>query len=575
MTAPTDAELLALLDRLDTEPADALESPVLDFKLASDGKKLTETACEYACCFANATGGTVVFGVADRVIGRSTAVRGVPHIDAEGLRQAVFNGTVPALDVQVSPLDVPEGSGRLLVMRVAASADGPHGTTAGVFKQRVGKACMPLSPQAFVRSRVGSGALDWSGEPAAAATMTDLDPVQIARARTVLGARAPDSDLLTLSDGGFLQGLEAVRHGAVTHTGLLLFGRADVLARTLPQAQVHYVHQPDETAVARNDLLRLPLLEALERIEAAFQGPLNPETEVNVGFFKLRIPQFPLEGVREAVLNAVTHRDYLAAGEVLVRHTPDELVVRSPGGFVDGISPDNILRHEPVARNRTLANAFVRLRLVEAAGVGRHRIFRSALVYGKRRPMYASTPDSVTLRLFNRGTRPELAALVSDLSRQGAPVKLDTLLVLDALCSQPYLDTSTAAEVLQRSREEARAVLDAMADASVALLERKGRPSSATFHLAKNVATLLRGKAAYTRLRGIDPIRYAEMARQFLNHHRTLTSRELRELLALGDSPSARVEASRLLARWSAEGGFIERSGRRGSYVYRLRKQSD
>lgn len=175
------------------------------------------------------------------------------------------------------------------------------------------------------------------------------------------------------------------------------------------------------------------------------------------------MPQFPIEAVREGVLNALTHRDYGEPGEVLVRHSPEELAITSPGGFIAGITPQNILRHEPRARNRTLANAFVKLRLVESSGVGRRRIYRSALEFGKRRPEYTATSHSVTLRIFNRGANPRLARMVSELSALGAPVSLDHLLVLDTLLQSDHVDAVSAAQALQLSRDEARAVLDAMA----------------------------------------------------------------------------------------------------------------
>ena len=66
-----------------------------------------------------------------------------------------------------------------------------------------------------------------------------------------------------------------------------------------------------ETTVARNDIDRLPLLEAVERMEQVFVGPLNPEKEIELGLFKMRIPQYPIEGVREAVLNALRHAEAL------------------------------------------------------------------------------------------------------------------------------------------------------------------------------------------------------------------------------------------------------------------------
>jgi ATP-dependent DNA helicase RecG len=356
---------------------------------------------------------------------------------------------------------------------------------------------------------------------------------------------------------------------------MLLFARRDVLATRCPQAQFHYVLLRDETTVARNDLDRLPLLEVVERMEQVFQGPLNPEEEVSLGLFKLRIPQFPMEAVREAVLNALTHRDYTDPGEVLVRHSSDELVITSPGGFIAGISPENILRHEPKARNRTLANAFVKLRLVESSGIGRRRIYRSALEFGKRRPLYTATREAVTLRIFNRGANPRLARMVSELSSEGAPVSLDHLLVLDALQQTDHIDATGAAEALQLSREEARVVLDAMAEPVLGLLERRGHTHTATYHLAKGVATALKGKVAYTRTRGLNPVRYAEMVREYLKDHRSITNAELRQLLGFGASASASVEASRLLNKWSAADGFLERQPPENRPRYVLRGAQD
>jgi len=210
-----------------------------------------------------------------------------------------------------------------------------------------------------------------------------------------------------------------MRSGQVTHTGLLLFGLPDVISTHCPQVQVHYVPQSTETAAARNDQWRVGLLQVLERIEQTFSGPVNPEEELSVGLFKLRMPAFPLDSVREAVLNALTHRDYADPGEVLIRHTPREVVVTSPGGFIGGITVENFLRHEPVARNRTLADAMVRLRLVEAAGMGRRRMWVQALSVGKPAPRAESDGHRVTLRLFNSGCDAAMAKLVSRLNQEG------------------------------------------------------------------------------------------------------------------------------------------------------------
>jgi ATP-dependent DNA helicase RecG len=570
---PSNEAILALLDRLDAETADDLESQQLEFKPWQGAKDDLKVAVEYVACFANAEGGVVVFGVADKVRGRAQAIHGAVGYDLDAWRRGIFERTSPHVSAEVEELPVPEGTGRLLLVRTPKGVNPPYGTSQGLFKHRVGKNCMPLHPSEFLRRQVETAAVDWSGMPAQDVVLGDLDRLEIERARAMLRSKNPSSALLNLSEQEFLAGLEAIRDGRVTHTGLLLFAKPEVLARACPQAQFHYVHQANETAVTRNDVWREPLLLLIERMEQVFSGPANPEQEVSLGFFKLRIPDFPLDAVREAVLNALSHRDYAHPGEILLRHTPQELLITSPGGFIGGITPQNVLRHEPISRNRTLANAFVKLRLVESAGVGRKRIFRETLRYGKRLPRYESSSSAVTLRLFNSGASPQLAALVSRLDAQHQNVGLDTLLLLDAFRDRTYLDAAEAALVLQLSREEARMELDALSQPPLSLIERKGHTLSATYYLAKGIAKELKGKAAYTKSKGLNPVRYAEMVREYLRDHRTITNHELRELLGLGDSKSAGVEASRYLRKWSGDAGFLERL--QGSPPkYRLRQGS-
>lgn len=568
MSIPTNAEILSLLDRLDHAIADDLESHWLDFKPWNNPKDDMRVAVEYAVCFANADGGVVVFGVADKTRGRAKAIHGTRGYDLDIWRRGIYDSTRPNITAEVEELAVPEGTGHLLLVRVRPVGGQVHGTVQGVFKQRVGKNCMPMDPQAYARSRVSMGVIDWSGEPAEGVSEEDLDPVEIARARNVLRRFRPESDLLKVDDRSLLVGLEAIRQGQVTRAGFLLFGREETLKARCPQHQVHYVYQTSETSVGRNDSFRCGLLQILERIEQAFTGPANPEQEVSVGLFKLRIPAFPVDVVREAVLNAVTHRDYSDPGEVLIRHAARELVVTSPGGFLAGITPRNILRHEPVARNRVLAQAFEKLGLVERAGMGRRRIFIPVLEYGKRIPEYENTGGRVILRIFDGTFDERMAVLVAQWRGDGREVDLDGLLILTFLREHAFIDTVSASRLLQVSREEARGILDRFAQPRSGILERRGKTKAATYHLSKAVARDLLGKAAYTKTRGTDPIRYAEMVRQFVEDHGSITPRECRELLGLGESQTARVDVSRLLGRLAAPGGFLRKIGTRGPGVH-------
>jgi len=312
------------------------------------------------------------------------------------------------------------------------------------------------------------------------------------------------------------------------------------------------------------------LLKTLDLIEQAFTGPANPEHEVKIGLRLLRVPAFPLDVMREAVLNAVTHRDYTAPGEVLVRQTQREVVVSSPGGFLAGITPRNILRQEPFHRNRSLAEAFQQLGLVERAGMGRRRIFTSLIEYGKRIPEYSADAERVTLRIFDGGFDERMVRLIAAWRADGRHVDLDALLILTYLWEHAFLDAAAAAELLQLPSQDARGVLDLMAQPRVGILERKGRTRAATFHLNKAVARDLLGRAGYTRLRGIDLGRFREIVREHVALHGRITAQECRELLGLGESKSARVETSKLLRSWSGPDGFLTKFGTRGRGVYYL-----
>lgn len=233
----TRDDILGAVDLLKWRVADNLETQWLEFKPWSDPKTCMREAVEYTACFANADGGVIVFGVADKVIGRAAAIHGATGYDLNVWRRGIFAAVRPNLTVEVDELDVPEGSGKLLVVRVPKGSSPPYGTADGLFKVRVDKNCMPLDPQEFQKIRIRSGSLDWCGEAAENVNMSDLDPVEAARARNMLARVRPSSELLKLPDREFHIGLGAIRDGRVTNAGLLLFGQEKAIAAVCPQHQ--------------------------------------------------------------------------------------------------------------------------------------------------------------------------------------------------------------------------------------------------------------------------------------------------------------------------------------------------
>ena len=237
------------------------------------------------------------------------------------------------------------------------------------------------------------------------------------------------------------------------------------------------------------------------------------------------------------------------------------MVLSNPGGFVGGVTPRNILRHEAVTRNPGLAGMFQKLGLVETAGIGRRRIFIPMLSFGKRIPRYETDGFSAVLHLFDGRFDERMAKLVARWQKDGRDVGLDGLLLLTYLREHAHLDTQAAADLLQVDLDSARDILERYCLLPYSLIERRGKKTGVTYHLQRALATDLIGKAAYTRIKGINPLRYREMIREFVNQHGSITNKECRALLQLGNSRSAMTQAAAYLRKFSGKDGFLRREG--------------
>lgn len=544
-TIPSPETISRLLAKIDEVPADHLESDVLDFKRWVDAKKSLHEAVQMAVCFANANGGVVVFGVKDDIRGRAKAISGCERYDLDVWRRGIYERTMPNLTVDVSELSVPEGN--LILVRVPKGPTPPYGTSAGLYQVRVGKNCMPYSPEDFQRKQVGIGALDWSAEPVDGIAFEDLDPTEIARLRNALRANRAESSLLALNDRELLAALGVTRDGRVTRAGLLLVGREDVVRRTIPGHEVIYLHHISPTDLDYRLDQKSPLLQVLEKLTDAI-NVRNSFTTLKTGLFHVDIPAFPELTFREAILNALIHRDYLEPGSVYIRHTDREMTISSPGGFIGGITAENVLHAEPKARNRLLAEMFQKLGLVERAGIGRRRIFIPPLAYGKRAPFYEADDHTVKLTLFDGIFDRELATYIATRERKGESFDVVELLLLSYLREHADIDVATAARISQLSEARVKDRLDQFCHRPTPWLERRGKKSGVTYHLSASVAAELVGKGVYSRSKAIDKVQWPALIRQYVEQNGSINNSECRDLFLLGNSRSAQSTVSKLLA---------------------------
>jgi ATP-dependent DNA helicase RecG len=340
-----------------------------------------------------------------------------------------------------------------------------------------------------------------------------VDSIEVERLRRVLGAKEPGSALLGLTNEELLEKLGALaRDGSLrlTVAGLLLVGREELLRRHLPGYEAVYLHMKSDTEYDKRVDSSKPLLALLEQFTQAIE-PHNRIFTLKQGLFHFEIPDYPDEVYREAMLNAFVHRDYNLSGPVYVRHFPDRLEISNPGGFYGDVNPGNILGHEPVSRNRLLAEMLQKIRLVERAGMGVKRMYHLLLSYGKEPPSYESGPDYVRVTLRSGRTETEqgnkdeqgmdetFARFVVSRSQEGRELSLHDLLVLSFLKRNREIDLSETERILQRGENEARETLSSMVLRG--LLEPFGQKKGRVYRLSKTVYNQLRKSVGYSLFR--------------------------------------------------------------------------
>lgn len=139
------------------------------------------------------------------------------------------------------------------------------------------------------------------------------------------------------------------------------------------------------------------------QIENAYEYIMlnNKNRSVFSGIERIDIPDYPEAAVREALLNAVVHRDYGFSGSIIININSKCIDIVSIGGLVSGLSEEDIMNGISQPRNRNLAEMFHRLKYIESYGTGIRKIL-SLYSDQENKPEITITPNSFRLSLPNR-----------------------------------------------------------------------------------------------------------------------------------------------------------------------------
>src|ERR687885_236793 len=454
----------------------------VEFRAESSSALDDASLVEAVACQANGRGGVLLVGVEDdgRVTGART--RHGAYTDPRRVEVLVANQTVPSCPTTCAVVTL---DGTEIVVIEIPDGRPITSTSGGVYSRRATDVhgrpqCLPFLPHEMHSREATRGALDHTALIVPDARWEDIDPIEVERLRRTISKNPgrADSSLLTLSDVevvkalGFAEGRERVERVRVA--GLLVLGREEALRRLVPTHEVAF-QVLNGTRIAVNEFFRWPLLRVVEEVAARFDAR-NEEDEIDVGHVRAGIPNYSPAAFREALHNALVHRDYTSQGAVHVQWRDGEIEIASPGGFPGEVHLQNLLVTAPRPRNPVLADAFKRMGLVERTGRGIDTIFEGQLRYGRPAPDYSrSTAAAVQVVLKNGPAKPGLTRLIIERDVPGRRMTLEQMLVINVIHEESSIGIARAAALIQRAEGPTRAVLDRMVEAGVLEVRQERR----------------------------------------------------------------------------------------------------
>ncbi len=399
--------LIALIDRLRALPT---ETEWLEFKRnraepQEIGQYLSALANE--ANLGNQPRGYLVFGIDDishDVVGTRFDPYATKAIGNQDLLPWLGASLLPNPGVEVLMVDLP--AGRVVMLAVGPARDRPI-AFAGKAYCRAGTSKTELSRHPEKARALWTRGSDWSAEVCDGASLTDLDPDAIAKAREQFVVKHPSqaAEVNGWDDRTFLNKARVLKQGAVTNSALLLLGRSESATLLAPAvAKLSWILKDAGNRELDYEHIGPPFLLAgdrlLKRIRNLIVRALPSGT-----LFPQEITQYDPWVLREALHNAIAHQDYRRHGRIVVVEFPDRVLVTNVGDFLPGDVETVIRQDAPQAiyRNPFLADAMVELNLIDTQGGGIKRMFETQRRRSFPLPDYdLSDPMQVTVSVSGR-----------------------------------------------------------------------------------------------------------------------------------------------------------------------------
>lgn len=460
------------------------ENEHLEFKEAKSSFEFDEVL-KYSVALANEKGGELILGVTNTIPRK--VVGSAAFQDIERIKHSLTEKLHLRAEVEV----VQHPDGRVLRFSVPSRPIGMPLQYKGAYWMRSGESLVPMTPDQIKRILDESGP-DYSAELCPHADLGDLDPAAIIRFRDMWRRKSGNAALDDLPIEHLLSDAELLTNGKMTYASLILLGTNKALGKYLPHAETVFEYRSSEGSISYQQ--RKDYRQGFFLYDDDVWSTINLRNEVQHyqdGLFVWDISTFNETVVREAILNAICHRDYRLQGSIFVRQYPKHIEINSPGGFPPGVTPSNILDHQ-FPRNRRIAEALSKCGLVERSGQGADRMFVESIKESKPRPDFSGTDDyRVVLTLRGEVQNPRFLKFLEQITREGmGSFTTQDLVVLDSIQRDEPVPN------------ESRDRLSTLQERGV--IEQTSRGKGAKYILSRRFYAFLGKQGTYTRKRGLD-----------------------------------------------------------------------
>ena len=470
-----------------------------------------EDLVSYVSALANMDGGCVVIGAQDKTL-VTTGIQDFADYTPENVVHRILGKTpgLPSLGLRIEVLQASDTGAIVWLVHVPRHAARQPVLAHDRAWQRDGDSLTDLREdrRKAILNELMAGH-DWSAGVVTTATLTDLDPHAIAKAREKFAAKHQRerwaADIETWSVTEFLDRAKITLHGQITRTALLLLGRPDSVALLTPNsAEISWLVREERIAKHFDPPFLLTTTEVAQHIRNP-NIKLFPATEL----LAVELPRYDNKMILEGLHNCVAHQDYEQGGRIVVLETSGRLKLINPGCFVDGEPEDYFTgqRTPSVYRNPWLARAMTEIGMIDKGGYGIRE-----MVAGQRKrylplPDYeGSTPTETMFNIYGQAIDENYSKLLMERS----DLPLEQVIWLDRVQKkEPVAATHVA--VLRKA----------------GLIE--GRKPN--YFVSSHVANVTGTRAEYTRNKGLDDQYYKKLILQHIQNFKSVSGSDIRTLL--------------------------------------------